>query len=233
MWRTSVSSTARTPLRPDAPKLCRACDQIKARHDFYPRKTSRDGLYSACKPCFNAGANVRPMTLREKLEWFIDSTGDGCHEWDGNRSREGYGIVVVGKTPEGKPIRKPSSRARYELEHGSLPDDVVVRHTCDNPSCCRLDHLIPGTHADNRQDAVERGRTARGKQNGMHTKPESRPRRTGEKNGMAKLTEVQVAEIRQLLAAGEVKQKSIAIRFGITQSLVSMINTGKVWASAA
>jgi hypothetical protein len=222
--------SVRPPL--DFPKLCRACDQTKARRDFYPRANSRDGLYSACKPCFNAGAKVRPMTLAEKLDWFIDSTGDGCHEWDGNQSKQGYGIVVVGKTAEGKPIRKPASRAVYELANGPLPDDVLVRHTCDNPPCCRLDHLIPGTHVDNRRDAMERGRTAKGKRNGMHTKPESRRPRRGEKNGMAKLTEVKVEEIRQLLATGGMKQRDIAAQFGVTQSLISMINTGKQWSAA-
>jgi hypothetical protein len=51
----------------------------------------------------------------------------------------------------------------------------------------------------------------------------------GEKNAMAKVTEAQVAEIRSLVAAKSLPQREIGKMYGITQSAVSAIVTGKSW----
>ena len=53
----------------------------------------------------------------------------------------------------------------------------------------------------------------------------------GAKNGMAKLTEAQVAQIREALAAGEFQWK-IAQRFGVTQAAISQIKNGRKWRTA-
>ena len=39
-----------------------------------------------------------------------------------------------------------------------IPEDMVVRHTCDNPLCCNPNHLVVGTMKDNVDDMFERGR---------------------------------------------------------------------------
>lgn len=46
----------------------------------------------------------------------------------------------------------------YKQAHGEIPKGMVVRHTCDNPSCIEITHLVLGTHADNHQDAIDRNR---------------------------------------------------------------------------
>ena len=56
-----------------------------------------------------------------------------------------------------------------------------VCHTCDNPSCIRQEHLFWGTHQENMDDMVRKGRT--------------NPR-YGSDNNMTKLTEQQRLEIR-------------------------------------
>lgn len=55
---------------------------------------------------------------------------------------------------------------------------------------------------------------------------------TGSANGNSKLTEAEVIEIRRLRGLPKPKrldQKTVAKRFGITRSLVSMIETRRVW----
>lgn len=39
-------------------KRCTRCGDIKPRTGFYRRASSRDGLYSQCKPCHNAHKHV-------------------------------------------------------------------------------------------------------------------------------------------------------------------------------
>lgn len=87
---------------------------------------------------------------------------------------------------------------------------LVVRHTCDNPRCINPHHLVIGTHADNVQDAVTRGRRAvlRNEAHGMH-----------------KLTDAQVQAIRsrykrhcRLNGGG-----ALALEFGVSQKQISNI----------
>jgi predicted XRE-type DNA-binding protein len=53
----------------------------------------------------------------------------------------------------------------------------------------------------------------------------------GEANAMAKVTAAQVAEIKALAAAKALPQREIAKRYGVTQSAVSAIVTGKSWSA--
>ena len=53
----------------------------------------------------------------------------------------------------------------------------------------------------------------------------------GERNSQSKLDPAQVSEIRRMLEAG-VKQRVVAIKFGVSQSAISLINIGKNWAHA-
>lgn len=43
--------------------------------------------------------------------------------------------------------------------HGDIPAGKIVLHRCDNPKCCRPDHLQIGTIADNNHDRDAKGRT--------------------------------------------------------------------------
>lgn len=69
-------------------------------------------------------------------------------------------------------------RLYYEKYKGVIPENLVVRHTCDNTFCINPDHLILGTHSDNVEDRVERNRSA-----------------LGIKNGRSKLSEAEVLNI--------------------------------------
>lgn len=41
---------------------------------------------------------------------------------------------------------------------GIKDQNNVIRHTCDNPSCCNPKHLIEGSHYENTHDMMDRGR---------------------------------------------------------------------------
>ncbi len=41
-----------------------------------------------------------------------------------------------------------------------IPDNAVIRHTCDNPRCCNPNHLIVGSQQENVDDMYERGRNS-------------------------------------------------------------------------
>ena len=51
----------------------------------------------------------------------------------------------------------------------------------------------------------------------------------GEKNGFSKLTEAQVIEIKQLLAEGNIKQKTIGSQFNVSRETISSIKNGRRW----
>lgn len=92
--------------------------------------------------------------------------------------------------------------------------DLVVRHTCDNPSCIEPTHLLLGTRGDNNRDRAERGRSAD---------------RNGEAHPLSVLKGMQVREIRRLFAAGGITQKRLAVQFHCDPSNISRIIKRDTW----
>ena len=133
---------------------------------------------------------------------------DECWLWAAAKN-DGYGWVRA----RGK-VRK-AHREAFEAVNGPTPDGLVVRHKCDVRACVNRAHLELGTRADNVRDMVERGRQAR-----------------GEAVGSAKLTEAHVREIRADYTRGSRThgQQALARRFGVDQSLISLIVSRQSWA---
>jgi hypothetical protein len=75
-----------------------------------------------------------------------------CIIWAGKKLPKGYGHQVI----DG--VDWLAHRWAYTREHGPIPQGVIIRHTCDNPSCIEPSHLIAGTYLQNMQDAKDRGR---------------------------------------------------------------------------
>lgn len=103
-------------------------------------------------------------------------------------------------------------RLAYFLAVGDIPDGHVVRHMCNNPSCCNPAHLETGTQADNNADTRAAGRN-----------------KFGSAHHNAKLTEVQVVEI--LLAHHRDGESiaSLARRFDFDYSAMWEIVSGRRW----
>ncbi len=73
----------------------------------------------------------------------------GCLEFTGGTDNRGYGrFWYLGKA-------RRAHRVAYHLAHGHWPLGIL-RHTCDNPPCCELTHLIDGTQLENVHDAIVR-----------------------------------------------------------------------------
>jgi hypothetical protein len=128
---------------------------------------------------------------------------NGCWEWMRGK-RAGYGQLQVGKK------KTNAHRASYEAFTGEIiPEGMVIRHTCDNPSCINPDHLVIGTMADNMADREARGR--------RDVK--------GEQIGTSKLTERDVLAIRaSTLASG-----LLAKKYGVHSTNIWAIRAGKSW----
>jgi hypothetical protein len=144
----------------------------------------------------------------------------GCWLWEGSTDRGGYGWVM------GMGERK-AHRVSWVIHFGVIPDELFVLHKCDNPSCVNPEHLYLGTHLDNVRDAKERKRYrgAVGDANGLRKYPE---KVRGSNNGMSKLTEADVVEMRQLRAEGA-RVSDIAEKYKLTCAHTSKILVGKLW----
>lgn len=84
---------------------------------------------------------------------------DYCWEWRASLDRHGYGQFkpVVGANP----LR--AHRVAWEIWNGrDVPGGLLILHSCDNPKCCNPNHLSPGTHKQNSEDMVKRGRAYKG-----------------------------------------------------------------------
>lgn len=145
--------------------------------------------------------------------WSKVEHGPGCWIWQGSTKGRRYGAISRSVNK-----RKDWFQAHLIalcLERGSVPAAPCVLHECDNPKCCRPSHLRPGTQADNVADMYAKGRNV----NRGHV---------GTSHPMAKLTDEQVLDIRARLAEGYT-QLSLARTFGVCQTAISHIKTGRSW----
>jgi len=138
--------------------------------------------------------------LSERFWEKVEKRGpDECWEWKAYREKTGYGQLQVGtyETPDAT----RSHRIAWELTNGPIPDGLHVCHHCDNPPCCNPTHLFLGTHQDNMDDMLAKGR-------------DSKPPRvhvTGEQNGRSVYTNDQVGNFRREFHKAGVSIRAFAI----------------------
>ncbi len=136
----------------------------------------------------------------------MTANDDKCWLWMRGTSARGYG--VIGK----KGGERYSHRLAWALVNGRMPT-LNILHSCDNPPCCNPKHLREGTQKDNGQDAANRKRFSH---------------RIGEKTSSAKLTELDVCEIR-LMFEREVPTGKIREKFPLSYTALYDIRDRKSW----
>lgn len=114
---------------------------------------------------YNEKARERLMKNVTIADAPYPALGTSCWNFEGALANKGRGNHrFFHYTPsEGRP-ETYAHRASYRLFIGSIPDGLMIRHRCDNPSCVNPKHLEPGTHQDNMDDMALRspGRAASG-----------------------------------------------------------------------
>lgn len=107
--------------------------------------------------------------------------------------------------------QQTAHRISWQLAFGIILQGKFVLHSCDVMKCVNPKHLWLGNNRANVDDMVSKGRQT-----------------IGARNGMSKLTEGDVREIRELTRT--TTDEEIGRRFGINRSAISRIRTGQRWA---
>lgn len=125
----------------------------------------------------------------------------GCWNWIAYKDRDGYGNIQIKRSP------KQAHRISYTERVGEIPEGLVVRHTCDNPSCINPEHLLLGTHLDNQNDKKVRQRVV------------------GILHPYAKLNNTDIENIR----TSTLSQSKLGIMYGVTQAHIGRIKRRVNW----
>jgi hypothetical protein len=159
--------------------------------------------------------------LKRRLAEFRP-TDSGCHEWVRavRYSRNGwlkqpYGYISLRLPgPSRKVVKLTAHRVAFAIHAGIDPLDNLVLHNCDNSLCINPEHLRLGTHDDNMADMVARERYC------PHP---------GQKNGNAKISDMQAEHIVSLLASHRAQEIVEIVGEPVTLSLVRSIAYGRTW----
>lgn len=162
-------------------------------------KTTTPVIHRDVEKYFNASVIKR----------FIDKLKPGpneCIEWTGHLSPDGYGHLSIGGRDDQKKILANRWALMFTYGGISLPTNVFVCHTCDNPACVNPKHLFLGTNQDNMNDMVAKGRAAT-------------------VFGAAKINWDIVDEIRN----SNLPNKYFADKYNLGKSTISELRTGNTW----
>lgn len=153
----------------------------------------------------------------ERFTEKMDKRGGACWPFLGFVNSKGTGYGMFGwEHEEGAPLRTIGAHvASYLLFKGPVPSGMCVMHNCNNRACVNPAHLELGTGKQNMEHCVATRRIA-----------------SGERQGLAVMTEDRVRELRARHTAGE-SGLSLAKAFGISQATASQIIRRVTWRHVA
>lgn len=165
------------------------------------------------RPVLNMAKLIKPFTDKaiqrfwkkvQKRRW------NQCWIWQGPVGSRGYGCFKFSC------VNWQAHRIAYYLYYNEDPGDFCVCHSCDVPLCVNPRHLWLGTHTDNMQDMITKGRRVQ-------------PNVHGEKNPSSKLTQKQVNQIRKLYTTKKYTYMQLAEKFNVSYVTIHHIVTHKTW----
>lgn len=140
--------------------------------------------------------------VQKERFWAKVNKTDDCWLWTGSITRN-YGKITINYKPY------LAHRVSYILSGNTIPDGLLLRHSCRSKNCVNPGHLTPGTAQDNSNDMIRDGTAPR-----------------GEKGSSAKLTEEQVRVIR---ARSTENRRIMGEEFGVSTGTISDIIIRKSW----
>lgn len=166
-----------------------------------------------------ATIELRPSDIERFHEKVGPPNENGCRLWTGEVNNRGYGRLVIYRGDSRR--RLLAHRLAFEFATGADPGTAKLLHSCDTPPCCEPSHLRRGTQADNMADAKAKGRMV------------NPPLHRGQNHPRAKLTQLQVDEIRALHAEGGLTHRQLGERYGVSGTQVGYIVRGQSWGGLA
>ena len=137
--------------------------------------------------------------VREGFYKSVDRSGD-CWIWTKTKNNWGYGVARI------MALNMTAHRLSWAIEHGPIPDGMLVLHKCDDRACVRPDHLFLGTSQDNSDDMMRKGR-----------------------NRNTVLTQDDVLEMRRRYASGGTSTIKLAREFGVGVTTIANIIHRRTW----
>ena len=175
-----------------------------------------------------------------------------CWLWKGRTDSAGYAEVRM----NGK--RMGVHRASVMIHGREIPTGLFVLHACDQTNCVNPQHLWIGTAKDNTTDMLAKAREARGCRSGAKKHPDKlsrgdrhysrknperlargdangarvHPERMtrGEAHKLAKLTELDVVQIRADYAGKVATMPTLSRKYGVSIAKIHHIIHRKAWA---
>jgi hypothetical protein len=130
-----------------------------------------------------------------------------CWGWLGSFNTHGYGQLWVAELGR----CEIASRISWCIYCGSIPQELLVRHSCDNRGCVNPNHLLLGSTLDNAQDRKVRGGFV------------------AENACNVKLTWEDVHAIRWAYEHGQASQRGLAVDYGVAQFTIWSIVNYRSW----
>lgn len=166
------------------------------------------------------------MNKEEVLKRFLEKykvEENGCWTWLGNKlQKSGYGRMWFNRKQD------YAHRVSFWLFKDTLLEDHYICHTCDNPSCVNPEHLYQGTPTDNTNDKVNRKRCNAKSGNAHWSREKPHLVKKGNRHSSAKLSDVQILEIREKYANGVIARR-LAEEYAVSEGHMNNIVHRKVW----